>query len=510
MWHPPLYIYSTALCVRLFGDGPVQLRLVGLLSVLAAAGMLFLLARDTAPGAEEGKRRAHAAVALYLLSPLAVQMALLLDIDNSVLTAALLAFLLFFHRHAAEPSPATAFRTGLAFGACLLAKMTTPLLLPVAAAAGWCREAGPRRATASVLLVFATGATAFTALLGGYCLLTGMPFDMPWKHNFLRHLPGAVAHTTSYGALSGPLFRAAYHAWMGKNAILWLSPFLLLLALPETLRIAREGSRSETTAAFLAWASLGGYIYVQVIVAGFPKYIGVTLPLMTWLAAPAAVGAARAVRESARARALGVASAVSLALFVLLFGDPFPQALLTYRGSERIVVTSILLGYGLPLAAGTALFLWIGRGASIAPRQCVALWLLTAWLGSSASLLARQCANNYESRYFYGQTGFEEVVARLKQLVRPGDTPLCLLDVAHYAGCDFLLATEGNYARPQLAAQLAEPRVSAVVYRVRELEDPARHPTLRPLFERYFEPPESYGSFGLMRRKGVPARPGSS
>src|SRR5712691_3145283 len=82
LWHPPLYVYLDGLLARLGGWTPPVLRLPGLLGGLIAALLTYSLTRELTRGPPAMRHVAGSvAAALFLLCPLVVQSALVLDID---------------------------------------------------------------------------------------------------------------------------------------------------------------------------------------------------------------------------------------------------------------------------------------------------------------------------------------------------------------------------------------------------------------------------------------------
>jgi 4-amino-4-deoxy-L-arabinose transferase-like glycosyltransferase len=91
--HPPLYTLLGGLSVRLFGEGPLALRLPGLLAYLAALTLVPVVCFALTSRSDHARRAAVIALAVLAIHPLVLQGSLLLDIDNTVMTAALLGWI---------------------------------------------------------------------------------------------------------------------------------------------------------------------------------------------------------------------------------------------------------------------------------------------------------------------------------------------------------------------------------------------------------------------------------
>ncbi|MSO55546.1 MAG: hypothetical protein EXQ55_01285 [Acidobacteria bacterium] len=89
MWHPPLYLYSLAACLKAFGHGNWAVRAAGLgWFLITTAVVWWTVSRRRPPDRLFGTL----AIAMALLSPLVAQGIFFLDIDNTSLSAALILF----------------------------------------------------------------------------------------------------------------------------------------------------------------------------------------------------------------------------------------------------------------------------------------------------------------------------------------------------------------------------------------------------------------------------------
>ncbi|HEY6041290.1 MAG TPA: hypothetical protein VIX58_04100, partial [Anaerolineae bacterium] len=128
--HPPLYVWLGSLAVRMGGYNLLALRVVGGLSFIATLLLIPLACHALIADPARARRGALIAHVIYALHPLALQGSLLLDIDNTVFTPALLLFIITLAR--TEPSPAAVRipAVGGAFALLLWTKLLpTPLIL---------------------------------------------------------------------------------------------------------------------------------------------------------------------------------------------------------------------------------------------------------------------------------------------------------------------------------------------------------------------------------------------
>lgn len=97
--HPPLYIYSIALFIKLFGYNLFALKLSSILFTVLTSFLLLLMGLYLFP---ENKKIALISVFIYLINPIVIQNALLLDMDGGILTFFSIATIFCFMRYKLE------------------------------------------------------------------------------------------------------------------------------------------------------------------------------------------------------------------------------------------------------------------------------------------------------------------------------------------------------------------------------------------------------------------------
>ncbi len=156
--HPQLYHALLAVPVALAGTVPAAGRVVGVLCFFAAGVVLWLTARRVT-GERWGP---FLAVLLYGLHPLALQSALLVEIDTALLPLFAVLFVWFLAGRDFALGGAGRLGAGLLFGVALMAKFTTPPLFLLALAAYYVLARRPRE-LARLGLVAAVGVGLFAA-----------------------------------------------------------------------------------------------------------------------------------------------------------------------------------------------------------------------------------------------------------------------------------------------------------------------------------------------------------
>jgi hypothetical protein len=418
LWHPPGYLLTLGLWRRLDpGAGDAWLRLFG---VVCGLGTLLLTAAlGRAAGGPAG---GGPAALLWALSPFAVQSALLLDAEGTVLPLATAACVLLALRASADRSPSAGAlgAVAAAFGAALWTKPATALavfgLLVV-----WLGVQRGRTAGVRLVLAGLAGLAGACLLWLGFALLAGLPPSRP--------LQDFAAALVQVGERPLP---AVYLVGLIRGAQ-WLHPllFCLLVAAPLAFSRARPG------AALLFAGGGGAVLLLGKLAAGYPKYLAGPLPLLA-----AAAGGALATWLVAGERRpishlpLALAGALAGAALTALSG---PDALVRGAGLPPLTlwlaVAAALLALGAPLGAA--------RPAALACGLLAGAGLTTA---------AYQATLPTSTTYFYGASGQVEAGRWLRQTQPPEareggaaiTAPAAVADreVAYYAGDVHFVDTE--------------------------------------------------------------------
>ena len=419
--HPPLYILLGGWAVRIFGYNLPALRLVGGFSFLLTLWLLPQVVQRLMPGAQT-QRAALIVLAIWAVHPLALQGSLLLDIDNTLFTPAMLVFILAL----AQRSPATgwyALVIALAFALMLWCKLLPGSLFITAAAlfvAVWVRR------LRVVLIGLALGAALFAITLWLFASLTGFPLTV-FTATFSR-----VAAPTSGGSS-----RLLSRGLMGGGiTALWISlPFLALYGVAVAQRVlfilrglqSRTSSLLSAVAALVAWqdllwlCALPSYVILSVgndLPMGFPRYhypffLLMVLTTGLWLAE---------CSFNFDGRLVG-AAVVCAIYFAIVVPDPlFPQYRLTFDTNSlaerlRFGATSQVWGLVMPFVALLLFFLMARLQLKRALLRTCLAFVMASWPVISVA----QARASYATIYEYGREGGRETAAWVQQRTQSND-----------------------------------------------------------------------------------------
>ena len=487
LWHPPLYLYTLGLAYKLLGVTELVGRSLGVVcTVLSALLVGYIGRRIAAPFV--ANLTGLVAFALFLLSPLTVQSALILDIDGTVLLLFVTLLTALYIRHVQQPSSWDLPILTMVFALALWAKMTTPLGLLFAIVGYRTIERRPLHGLREAAVVGIGGAALFLAT---YTLVVTV-LQMPWGYPFatLWQEFTDASESTRQWRESIEKFVAAVSpvAW-------WISPALLVLALAALVQRGRDflEHRKPDVVDVILILAVGIYFIYLIKLAGlFPKYHITAIPFVclaaAWLVGRV-VGQVRLIDLLAWLAALIVASVYYSRLPTNLLQDGFGP-LDTLLIIQPLMILAVVLGLVVILAGGP-----IGRH--------LAMVLVTLVLGWSLGMGWRQSRVEFSTNYWYGSHGQREAAAALDLLVSPDEFWGGAKEVAYYSGNQHYIDQDTlQYWIEHFGGGLQQP-INGYVPRV--LAVWTGHPHMYWLFhtalEREFQPVGEFGTYTVLVRR---------
>lgn len=406
LWHPPLYLYLLGLNARLFGGAEVAARGMGIACMLLSAGLVYALARAVAESPARGRALGALALALFLLSPLTVQSAVVVDIDGTVLLPLVTLWVLAYLRLAQAPPQRRLLVLGGLLALALWAKTTTPLLLPVAAVLYEGLRGRWRAGALEALGVVGLGVGGFLASWAAVAGWLGLPFAMPFEWNAWQ-FQDASNYT---------------RGWLGDwarmrqelaPALVWASPYLVallgLVAVARARQWVRGAGARPVDLPLLVGLLVFGFYFIK-LAANFPKYHVGMLPFGSVAAAWWLLGAWHGGPAGPRWLVAGALVGAGT-LHLALVGDAW-------------MWTPALVWEPVPLLVAVGLFV-VGVLA-LSPWRCprwahwAGLLLVVLYLGWAIGVDVVQARADYSTHYYYGTRGQREAAAALDALGHEG------------------------------------------------------------------------------------------
>jgi 4-amino-4-deoxy-L-arabinose transferase-like glycosyltransferase len=416
LWHPPLYLYLLGANVKLFGGSESAVRGMGIAIMLLTALVVYGLGYTVAGGGGRGRTCGLLATGLFLVSPLTVQSAVVVDIDGTLLLLVVSTWALLYLRWQDRADLGRLAVLGALLAAAFWTKSTTPLALVGVVVVYQVLAGRWRLALRQAAVILGVGLPLFVTTWWLVAGATGMPFEMPFQWTAWE-LFDASKYTRSWlgdwQRMSGEL----------APPLVWTSPYLVGAFGALVLVRAATWLRTRRAEPVDFLVLLGGVIFLAYFIklaANFPKYHVGMLPF--WSAALAwwLVDWLRGL--SARQRLVALTACIGAAgLHLWLVRDQW-------------MWTSTLVWEPFPLLVALALFV-DATGAALAPRwpalvrrrgpdgspppawgHQVAGVLLALFVGWGVAANATQARADYSTNYYYGTRGQREVAAVLDSL----------------------------------------------------------------------------------------------
>lgn len=435
LYHPPLYIYSMAAWVRVFGFGEIQLRLFGMTCAILQGAVVLAIIR-TLFGRDRMRRWRPWFWIIFLLNPYTIQGASITDIDSTVygplLCMALLAVLRLSWRDGERRTDSIgAGEYGLAGAAlflCLWAKLTTVLLVFPFVFLLLVARTGARRAAGATAALAGGSIAAFAVSYWIYGLVAGLDVSFTYAFTWM-----SFTHRGSSGAgglIAGLSDRARNFAGMVPFMFRWigLAPWMFAataVAVAFTRFWRSRDRRALDYGLLILLAFLSTLYYcAQVFTFGYApfKYVYVYWGLL--------LTSALYVEEAClRGREFGRWSVAALAA---LYAGAAAVAMLSvrdtlmYNTGGPVFRAWVILLPAMLLVPGMALL----RRRFAGP---VVVSALVLYCGLQTGIAISQSRTPYSTTYDYGQTGFEDTAAFLRMNTRPDDLIVSMKDIGFAA-----------------------------------------------------------------------------
>ncbi len=461
--HSRVYHHMLASIFGWLGNGEFNARLLGLGSYLINGLLIWLIARILV----SEKKTSWApfwATLVYLISPLAVQGSVLVDIDTTILTTFSTFFLYYLISTMQKPSAYQGVALSVLWGGCLIVKVTTSLLLGPLAALVHLQRGDWKRQCIFLLELFSIALLIYLAFTFIYSYSRGLDPLSPILHKSARIVSGLSSEDSNI-----------LLSWIKRSLrlILWVSPFALLLYLVAVSQIWRSFLNNKVIdgpvlLALYTLTILVVYIAVKGSGYGFPRYHLPMLPAMCVLIG-LQVGRLRLTRGQILLAL--VLLVLQLAYYFQLNTDFFYAA---YTFHERTVLAvepmpdaavglaKTGLAYLLPFFGAVVVF-YLLRLRSTVP---VMLAAVVVFVPLSLSQIFIQKDTPYATNYMYGESGIREAAVFMKDAVKSDQRIVCPTDLAYYLERKqaYLSASE-VFTDNSVGRLVADRQIRALIFR---------------------------------------------
>ena len=269
--HPPLFHFIVRFLTNFLHLSAVQLRIIGITCFMVDLMLTYLLVRIIS----RDNLIALLGALLFVSSPMAIQGSLLIDMDNTILTVALMLFILYFAVCYDKLKLKDCLILGFLFFLSLFSKFTTPFALIPSLVIFYTLKKRFLWGASRVILISFVGIGLF--------LLTWQYFayyyKLPFVHIFKRPIEMFLQHS---GFSNIKFLKHIATIW------LWFGPALLFIPIILISRIKKYWYREVTVLDFCIIYIIViflGHNFLEMTAHGFPKYLYPILPAFAVLVA---------------------------------------------------------------------------------------------------------------------------------------------------------------------------------------------------------------------------------
>ncbi len=509
LYHPPLYIYSLALFVKLFGFSENSVRAFGMLCVLLTAYIVILIYNTLQP--DDDKKRGVfelSFLSLFLLHPYTIANATLPDIDQTVLPITIVLFVYGLLKLFMSSAPSLTgvgkakkellIMSGL-FALTLWAKLTTPLALPFFAGALFIVFGfGFRRSFLFAAAISLIGSLVFVASFWAYCLLVKLPVSFTF--DFLLQ-----SFTKGTAGSEGVVRKILFNLYSAKYFVFWLViPFvtLFLVSLFSLVKKTREvPTRTAIVISLIFVTVTVFYLCLIAPFGGFFKY-----PFAVFSLAPFFIAFFISERidmeKNVNKWVFMMGAALSFILESHFYGDIFFKNGVADDFVARVTNARIVVMVLAAMAISALLRKF--RHAKITEIALV-LFLATV-VGFNLGISRVQAIADYPTKYYYGQRGFDETVSYLRTETSDSEAIWSMKDIGYYVHNRYF-ENYGYFFRDSLLEELADMmkkgnvRYYVVTTQIGQDRVDA-YPKIAAVLDRYGKEEKRFGNFIIYRARG--------
>jgi len=458
LWHPPLYAYSLAAFVKVFGFNENTVRAFGMFCTLLSAFLaLEVYGKLFHPQTIERKRFSPLFLSLFLLHPYTIANTTVPDIDSTLLPISLLLFvyglLIYSGAQYKDTRQIISIKLVLSLSALfalnLWAKMTTPLvLIPVVFLTFYIKGWSLKKCMVFACATGAVGGLIFLSTYAFYCFALSLPFDFVF-----RFLSFSFSKNSASGGGIGELLAGIYgHLTYTKLFVNWLGIVFVFALTLACGSLFFQRPKVEADRILFVLAGFGLFVtffYLSLTGAfgGFFKYPYSTFSFLVIVVSHFFLKNIvfnktdkeflrisyheSTIKISRQQMLLGIFCLVTILMsyyqvavakdFVIHQNRPVTLSFVLI-----LIGSAIVLSYFSAKKSGS---LWLTCGLTI---------LLAIMIGTQFGVSRSQAIATYPTKYHYGQSGYDKTVSYLKERLNPNETIWSMKDIGYYANGKYL------------------------------------------------------------------------
>lgn len=425
IYHPPLYIYSLATYIKLFGFSENSVRSFGLLTTLLTAFLTVTLGRVILK--DKDSIFVPIFMLLYLTNPYTTANTTLPDIDQTVLPPLIIGFILLLSINSKDKYLI------LIFTSLLWSKLTTPLALIPFSFFWWINNGyNFKHSFIRCAKVFGSSLLLFIATYRIFCFYFELNFDYTFKflaHSFSKGSGSPSIYDTLNKVLSNFTLSDTLFSYV-------LYPFIILYAASLMVTFAKKFSNDSNLRNIwlLSIFPLFVTLFYLGLIAPFGGFFKYPFPVFSLFCLTIATVSAKIFSENSTTNRIGLIL-ISGASFIIAIAshinNPLDHKELAnyianeYNNSpEYVYLSAVLIAVIIfNFKKTTAILLFITLGATI---------------GIGLGVSRDHALSKYPTKYNYGQVGMDETIGYLKSNLNENEVIWSMKDVGFYSGNKYI------------------------------------------------------------------------
>lgn len=437
LYHPPLYIYSLAGFVKIFGFNEISVRFFGLICVLLTVYISVLLIKKLFPLEDRQSLISIIFISLFLSHPYTIANTTLPDIDQTILPLTLSLYLFFLVRLVIDQSlkgfnKKFKYRDAiiilsLIFCLNLWAKLTTPLaLIPTTFFILLTVSENFFKAIKTTSIIGVLGFGIFLVTYAVFCRYTDLPLS--YTFNFLLH-SFTKGTAGSYGLIDKILTNISSI----KSFSLWLTvPFIFLYFTSLFyLTLKRNKNISEGIALVISYFGLFVSIFYLCLIGPFGGFFKYPFPVFFTFFIPISYFFYNILFSELKPIKVGYNNSL-IFIFLLIFLPVFLCQIFIFKDNAYLTKETVngFILFGALMTSFIFSILIYRRNIFIVRLLICALMAYV--FGNLLGISRSQAVAAYPTKYEYGQLGMSETISYLKANVKVDEAIWSMKDIGFY------------------------------------------------------------------------------
>jgi len=425
LWHPTLFINTLALSFKILGTSEWSARIVPVLFTLCTLVIVYLLAKEVS---NNNSYIIFLSCFLFLSNPFVIQSSLLIDIDNSVLTF-LIALFVYTYLKIDKTKVKNLVLLGVLFGVALWAKFGTPPILILAILIFHFLKRDIKTGIFRCVTIGFIGTLLFLSTWLLYSNIFNLPYLQPFIHNIGYISPSAIQDKMHF---------LLTHLWGLKNIVFWATPFYILLILIVFVKRVQYYFKNKNLNSIDYLLLNGLLIFIEYLIVGssqtqdFPRYFTPMMPIFSVIFADYICQFKPHIKKNI-VPVIVFVIIILTPYYIFILKDPLlvDRIIFDSTSISEIIWTTLFVSilYILPVVISFIFFKIFNKENN---KHAIVLAIILSLVTFSVYMDIIQSNAEYNTGYFYGESGMKETINYVNSKISPNDSVIAEDAMAYY------------------------------------------------------------------------------